>query len=123
MFKLILILCLILPLKLLGQNGRYFIDSVEGRGRTEGHVTVTPIAVTVVLDSLEFKLPIERQERLDNVRTIMFLEGCLNNVSFRGAAILADYGRRGRKHNLSLVIELRTKQGYSFQRMALFYYE
>lgn len=123
MARFLVILLLSISLEVSGQSGKYQIDTINGKG-AEGSITLNPYTVTVEQDSFKLVLPVlEILEQ--NRRTIYILEGCVNNVSFKGSATLMDYETNliEGKIGLALYIEIRTKQGYSFTRYGLFYNE
>jgi hypothetical protein len=116
-----IILCLLLPLELLGQ-GRYTIESINGNTST-GHIHINPYFIRITHDSLDITLPITDIVE-EGQKTFYLLEGCLNNNSFKGSAMLIDIDRKLRgRYGLVLYIEVRTKNSYSLTRYKLFYFE
>ena len=121
---LLTMLCLIIALKPLeAQSGKYQIDTKDGRNK-EGFITINPYTITIVEDStLVAILPVIDVVE-DHNKTYYLLEGCAGGTNFKGAATF--YNREikfsnGMAYGMSLYIELRTRQGYSFSRYGLFY--
>lgn len=122
-FLLILTLLILLEHNLEAQVGKYQIDTRNGKD-AKGAITILPENIIVEQDSVRITFPIVSVAK-DGARTYFFLEGCHNNVSYQGAAIFYNYEHKlsNGRIGMALYIEIRTKQGYSFTRFGLFYYD
>lgn len=120
----VLILCLILPLELLGQAGRYKIDAIDTRSAV-GTVTISDYYISICEDSVETVLPVTDVNTLKET-TYYIIEGCHQGVAFRGAAMLSSssshsLGGGHRRYYLALYIEIRARQFYVAEKYSIYY--